>query len=297
MPSARHGCADTGRCSGRSAPQRSTTCRRWDRRRAVAVGADGRDPVRGRGAGTGRRRAAAAAGHGLRPGTAGQRRGHGAHDRGRPGRDGRGDRRRGGHAGGAPVHARGGAMRGRLPAGRPGAAARSGRDRTGALAGLRAGALDAGVRAVFAFPLRMGGIRLGVLDLYRDRRARCPTRSSPRRCRSRTPPRRSCCTCSPSIRMRGGPARRPSRGGGPRRGAPGHRDGLGAGGGPAGSGARPAAGPGLRGGQRRSASWPQDVLAGVVQFCERRPRADTTADLSVRRGAAAGGTDGRHDGR
>lgn len=31
------------------------------------------------------------------------------------------------------------------------------------------GALDAGIRAVFAFPLRVGGIRLGVLDLYRDR--------------------------------------------------------------------------------------------------------------------------------
>jgi hypothetical protein len=35
--------------------------------------------------------------------------------------------------------------------------------------GFAAGAIDAGVRAVFAFPLRMGGIRLGVLDLYRDR--------------------------------------------------------------------------------------------------------------------------------
>lgn len=30
------------------------------------------------------------------------------------------------------------------------------------------GALDAGIRAIFAFPLRVGGIRLGVLDLYRD---------------------------------------------------------------------------------------------------------------------------------
>lgn len=30
------------------------------------------------------------------------------------------------------------------------------------------GALDAGVRAVFAFPLSVGGIRVGVLDLYRD---------------------------------------------------------------------------------------------------------------------------------
>jgi hypothetical protein len=31
------------------------------------------------------------------------------------------------------------------------------------------GALQAGIRAVFAFPLRVGAIRLGVLDLYRDR--------------------------------------------------------------------------------------------------------------------------------
>jgi GAF domain-containing protein len=31
------------------------------------------------------------------------------------------------------------------------------------------GALEAGIRAVFAFPLRVGAIRLGVLDLYRDR--------------------------------------------------------------------------------------------------------------------------------
>ncbi len=31
-----------------------------------------------------------------------------------------------------------------------------------------AGALAAGIRAIFAFPLRVGGIRLGVLDLYRD---------------------------------------------------------------------------------------------------------------------------------
>ncbi len=31
------------------------------------------------------------------------------------------------------------------------------------------GAIDAGIRAIFAFPLRVGGIRLGVLDLYRDR--------------------------------------------------------------------------------------------------------------------------------
>jgi hypothetical protein len=31
------------------------------------------------------------------------------------------------------------------------------------------GALDAGIRAVFAFPLRVGAIRIGVLDLCRDR--------------------------------------------------------------------------------------------------------------------------------
>jgi GAF domain-containing protein len=31
-----------------------------------------------------------------------------------------------------------------------------------------AGALEAGIRAIFALPLRVGGIRLGVLDLYRD---------------------------------------------------------------------------------------------------------------------------------
>jgi hypothetical protein len=35
--------------------------------------------------------------------------------------------------------------------------------------GFTAGALDVGIEAVFAFPLRMGAIRLGVLDLYRDR--------------------------------------------------------------------------------------------------------------------------------
>jgi GAF domain len=31
-----------------------------------------------------------------------------------------------------------------------------------------AGALEAGIRAIFAFPLQVGGIPLGVLDLYRD---------------------------------------------------------------------------------------------------------------------------------
>jgi GAF domain-containing protein len=42
--------------------------------------------------------------------------------------------------------------------------------RTGPLRwpGFCAGALEAGVRAIFAFPLRVGGIRLGVLGLYRD---------------------------------------------------------------------------------------------------------------------------------
>jgi hypothetical protein len=35
--------------------------------------------------------------------------------------------------------------------------------------GFASAALDAGIEAIFAFPLRMGAIRLGVLDLYRDR--------------------------------------------------------------------------------------------------------------------------------
>lgn len=34
--------------------------------------------------------------------------------------------------------------------------------------GFTAGALEAGICAIFALPLRVGGIRLGVLDLYRD---------------------------------------------------------------------------------------------------------------------------------
>ncbi|GAA1625152.1 GAF domain-containing protein [Kribbella alba] len=34
--------------------------------------------------------------------------------------------------------------------------------------GFAAGALEAGIAAVFAFPLQVGAIRLGVLDLYRD---------------------------------------------------------------------------------------------------------------------------------
>jgi hypothetical protein len=43
--------------------------------------------------------------------------------------------------------------------------ARTGPPRWPAFAG---GAQDAGLRAVFAFPLRVGAIRIGVLDLYRD---------------------------------------------------------------------------------------------------------------------------------
>jgi GAF domain-containing protein len=35
--------------------------------------------------------------------------------------------------------------------------------------GFCAGALEAGIAAIFALPLRVGGIRLGVLDLYRDK--------------------------------------------------------------------------------------------------------------------------------
>jgi hypothetical protein len=34
--------------------------------------------------------------------------------------------------------------------------------------GFSAGALECGIRAIFALPLRVGAIRLGVLDLYRD---------------------------------------------------------------------------------------------------------------------------------
>ena len=36
--------------------------------------------------------------------------------------------------------------------------------------GFTASAVDAGVRAVFGFPLRVGTVRLGALNLYRDRR-------------------------------------------------------------------------------------------------------------------------------
>lgn len=35
--------------------------------------------------------------------------------------------------------------------------------------GFSAGVAEASVRSIFAFPLRVGGIRVGVLDLYRDR--------------------------------------------------------------------------------------------------------------------------------
>lgn len=35
--------------------------------------------------------------------------------------------------------------------------------------GFAAGALEAGIRAIFAFPLQVGGIHVGVLDLYRDK--------------------------------------------------------------------------------------------------------------------------------
>jgi GAF domain len=34
--------------------------------------------------------------------------------------------------------------------------------------GFASGALEVGIRAIFAFPLQVGGIRVGVLDLYRD---------------------------------------------------------------------------------------------------------------------------------
>jgi len=57
-----------------------------------------------------------------------------------------------------------------------------------------AGALDLGARAVFALPLRVEAIRLGVLDLYRDAAGTLADGDLPRRCRSPTPPR-TCCTC------------------------------------------------------------------------------------------------------
>jgi hypothetical protein len=36
------------------------------------------------------------------------------------------------------------------------------------VAGIHRSALEAGIRAIFALPLRVGAIRVGVLDLYRD---------------------------------------------------------------------------------------------------------------------------------
>ena len=59
-------------------------------------------------------------------------------------------------------------MRRRLPAGQ-----RRGRARSGGSAdppvGFTPPALQAGVRAVFGFPLRFGTVRLGALNFYRDR--------------------------------------------------------------------------------------------------------------------------------
>lgn len=53
--------------------------------------------------------------------------------------------------------------------GRPVLQADLARSGPGRWPGFSAGALEAGIEAIFAFPLRVGGIRLGVLDLYRDR--------------------------------------------------------------------------------------------------------------------------------
>ena len=54
--------------------------------------------------------------------------------------------------------------------GRPGAGLGSGRRGIRApLAGLRAGGTSGGAAAIFAFPLRIGAIRAGVLGLYRER--------------------------------------------------------------------------------------------------------------------------------
>lgn len=52
--------------------------------------------------------------------------------------------------------------------GRPVLVADLARSGSGRWPGFSAGALEAGIRAIFAFPLQVGGIRLGVLDLYRD---------------------------------------------------------------------------------------------------------------------------------
>jgi hypothetical protein len=54
--------------------------------------------------------------------------------------------------------------------GRPGAGLGSGgRGIRAPLAGLRQAACQAGAAAIFAFPLRIGAIRAGVLGLYRER--------------------------------------------------------------------------------------------------------------------------------
>ena len=55
-----------------------------------------------------------------------------------------------------------------IETGRPVLLADLARSGSGRWPGFSAGALEAGIRAVFAFPLQVGGIRVGVLDLYRD---------------------------------------------------------------------------------------------------------------------------------
>ena len=55
-----------------------------------------------------------------------------------------------------------------IDTGRPVLVADLARSGSGRWPGFSAGALEAGIRAIFAFPLQVGGIRLGVLDLYRD---------------------------------------------------------------------------------------------------------------------------------
>ena len=92
-----------------------------------------------------------------------------ADDRAGPGRHRRGHRRRGAGAGGPAVHPRRGPLRRRLAVRAPGPPARPGAHGAAAVAGLRRAARSQRAsRAVFAFPLRVGAIRLGVLDLYRD---------------------------------------------------------------------------------------------------------------------------------
>ena len=63
--------------------------------------------------------------------------------------------------------------------------------------GFSAAALEAGIGAVFALPLRVGAIRLGVLDLYRDAVGGLSAESWPMPCRTPTRLPRSCCTCTP----------------------------------------------------------------------------------------------------